>query len=84
MRKKVDERIRTLIENGVKLRHRSMFVIIGDKSRDQVRYLSSLHWTHIPYNFGFLDINCTILFLSVCVTSLTDSEPPSYAVKGNH
>ncbi|KAJ1412894.1 tRN [Sesbania bispinosa] len=36
MRKKVDERIRTLIENGVKTRHRSMFVIIGDKSRDQV------------------------------------------------
>ncbi|KAK7273264.1 hypothetical protein RIF29_14313 [Crotalaria pallida] len=35
MRKKVDERIRTLIENGVKLRHRSMFVIIEDKSRDQ-------------------------------------------------
>lgn len=36
MRKKVDERIRTLIENGVKSRHRSMFVIIGDKSRDQI------------------------------------------------
>ncbi|CAF2259855.1 RNA cytidine acetyltransferase 1 [Brassica rapa] len=36
MRKKVDERIRTLIENGVKLRHRSMFVIVGDKSRDQI------------------------------------------------
>ncbi|KAJ9177703.1 hypothetical protein P3X46_012893 [Hevea brasiliensis] len=36
MRKKVDERIRTLIENGVKLRHRSMFLIIGDKSRDQI------------------------------------------------
>ncbi|OAY35955.1 RNA cytidine acetyltransferase 2 [Manihot esculenta] len=36
MRKKVDERIRTLIQNGVKLRHRSMFVIIGDKSRDQI------------------------------------------------
>ena len=32
----MDERIRTLIENGVKTRHRSMFVIIGDKSRDQV------------------------------------------------
>ncbi|KZV17283.1 hypothetical protein F511_27535 [Dorcoceras hygrometricum] len=40
MRKKVDERIRNLIENGVKSRHRSMFVIIGDKSRDQI---SSLH-----------------------------------------
>ncbi|KAM7275422.1 hypothetical protein ACFE04_017288 [Oxalis oulophora] len=36
MRKKVDERIRALIENGVKLRHRSMFFIIGDKSRDQI------------------------------------------------
>ncbi|KAL1364804.1 RNA cytidine acetyltransferase 1 [Arachis duranensis] len=36
MRKKVDERIRNLIENGVKTRHRSMFVIIGDKSRDQI------------------------------------------------
>ncbi|OIW18193.1 hypothetical protein TanjilG_31313 [Lupinus angustifolius] len=36
MRKKVDERIRTLIENGVKQRHRSMFVIVGDKSRDQI------------------------------------------------
>ncbi|KAJ4721525.1 RNA cytidine acetyltransferase [Melia azedarach] len=36
MRKKVDDRIRILIENGVKSRHRSMFVIIGDKSRDQI------------------------------------------------
>lgn len=36
MKKKVDERIRTLIENGVKSRHRSMFVIVGDKSRDQI------------------------------------------------
>lgn len=36
MRKKVDERIRTLIENGVKTGHRSMFVMIGDKSRDQI------------------------------------------------
>ncbi|KMT08634.1 hypothetical protein BVRB_6g139110 [Beta vulgaris subsp. vulgaris] len=36
MRKKVDERIRSLIENGVNTRHRSMFVIIGDKSRDQI------------------------------------------------
>ncbi|CAL1380077.1 unnamed protein product [Linum trigynum] len=36
MRKKVDERIRNLIDNGVKLRHRSLFVIIGDKSREQI------------------------------------------------
>lgn len=36
MRKKVDPRIRTLVENGVKTRHRSMFFIVGDKGRDQV------------------------------------------------
>ncbi|KAL6569013.1 hypothetical protein OROGR_000747 [Orobanche gracilis] len=34
MIKKVDERIRTLIENCVKAHHRSI-VIIGDKSPDQ-------------------------------------------------
>lgn len=32
----MDSRIRTLVENGVKLRHRSLFVIVGDKGRDQV------------------------------------------------
>lgn len=36
MRKKVDSRIRTLVENGVATRQRSMFVIVGDKARDQV------------------------------------------------
>mmetsp|Transcript_62876 Transcript_62876/g.124180 ORF Transcript_62876/g.124180 Transcript_62876/m.124180 type:complete len:1081 (-) Transcript_62876:105-3347(-) len=36
MRKKVDSRIRTLIENGVKLRHRSLFIIVGDAGREQV------------------------------------------------
>ncbi|KAL6569009.1 hypothetical protein OROGR_000734 [Orobanche gracilis] len=36
MIKKVDERIRTLIENCVKAHHRSMFVIIGYKSPDQI------------------------------------------------
>jgi hypothetical protein len=36
MRKKVDSRIRTLVENCVKTNHRSLFVIIGDKGREQV------------------------------------------------
>ena len=35
-RKKVDARIRTLIENGVKGNHRSFFVVVGDRGRDQV------------------------------------------------
>ncbi|XP_077994185.1 RNA cytidine acetyltransferase-like isoform X2 [Glandiceps talaboti] len=36
VRKKVDNRIRVLIENGVATRQRSMFVVVGDKGRDQV------------------------------------------------
>lgn len=46
MKKKVDERIRTLIENGVKARHRSMFVIVGDKSLDQVRNTQTYKWAY--------------------------------------
>uniref|UniRef100_A0A8C1HAF8 RNA cytidine acetyltransferase n=1 Tax=Cyprinus carpio carpio TaxID=630221 RepID=A0A8C1HAF8_CYPCA len=34
--KKVDNRIRVQIENGVAEHHRSMFVIVGDRGRDQV------------------------------------------------
>lgn len=36
VKKKIDNRIRLMIENGVKLKHRTMFVIVGDKARDQV------------------------------------------------
>ena len=36
MRKKVDSRIRTLVENCVALKQRSFFVIVGDKGRDQI------------------------------------------------
>ncbi|XP_035521188.1 RNA cytidine acetyltransferase [Morone saxatilis] len=36
VRKKVDNRIRVQIENGVALRHRTMFVVVGDRGRDQV------------------------------------------------
>ena len=41
IRKKVDERVRTLIENGVHARHRSFFVIVGDRGKDQV---ANLHY----------------------------------------
>ncbi|XP_033646077.1 RNA cytidine acetyltransferase-like [Asterias rubens] len=36
VRKKIDNRIRVLIENGVTLGHRSMFVVVGDHGKDQV------------------------------------------------
>ena len=35
VRKKIDNRIRILIENGVAQGRRSMFVVVGDKARDQ-------------------------------------------------
>lgn len=38
VKKKIDNRIRVMIENGVKLGHRTMFIIVGDKARDQVCY----------------------------------------------
>ncbi|XP_034951913.1 RNA cytidine acetyltransferase [Chelonus insularis] len=34
--KKIDNRIRVLIENGIAENYRSMFVVIGEKARDQV------------------------------------------------
>lgn len=36
VKKKIDNRIRVMIENGVHLGHRTMFIIVGDKGRDQV------------------------------------------------
>ncbi len=40
-KKKIDQRIRTLIENNVLLGHRSFFVLIGDHGKDQV---ANLHY----------------------------------------
>lgn len=36
MRKKVDNRIRILVENAVVQRHRAFFVMVGDRGKDQV------------------------------------------------
>eukprot|EP00057_Strongylocentrotus_purpuratus_P027124 XP_011681598.1 PREDICTED: N-acetyltransferase 10 [Strongylocentrotus purpuratus] len=36
VRKKIDNRIRVQIENGVTQGHRSLFVLVGDKGKDQV------------------------------------------------
>ena len=39
MKKKIDERIRILIENCIKLNHRSLFMIVGDRGLFQVANL---------------------------------------------
>ena len=36
VRKKIDNRLRVLIENGVTQGHRSLFVLVGDRGKDQV------------------------------------------------
>ena len=36
VKKKIDARVRTLIENGVATKQRSLFVLVGDKGKDQV------------------------------------------------
>ncbi|PVV04845.1 hypothetical protein BB560_000639 [Smittium megazygosporum] len=41
VKKAVDPRINTLIRNGVQKNHRSFFVLIGDKGKDQI---VNLHW----------------------------------------
>ena len=40
MRKQLDPRIPTLINNNVKQNHRSFIVLVGDKGRDQVCILT--------------------------------------------
>lgn len=47
MRKKIDDKIQTLIKNGIILNERIMFIIVGDRGRDQVNFNSSL----INYHF---------------------------------
>ncbi len=36
VRKKIDGRVKTLLENGVRSGHRSFFVLVGDRAREQV------------------------------------------------
>ena len=42
MKKKIDDRIRILIENCVKLNHRSLFLIVGDRGLYQIVNLHML------------------------------------------
>jgi len=36
MKKKIDKKIRGLIENAAKYRHRAMFIVVGDRGREQI------------------------------------------------
>ncbi len=49
MKKKIDDRIKTLIENSIALLERSMFIIVGDRGRDQI---ANLHYLYTKINPG--------------------------------
>ena len=42
VKKRVDDRVRALIESGVRNGHRSMFVLVGDHGKDQVENLHKI------------------------------------------
>ena len=42
VQKKVDPRVRGLIEHGVRKNHRSFFVLVGDHGKDQVENLHKI------------------------------------------
>ena len=56
MKKNIDLKIKTLIENGIKTRHRTFFIIIGNKGHEQVilNYLKQLTILQKVFNFHSL------------------------------
>jgi N-acetyltransferase 10 len=42
MKKKIDKKIKALIENAAKYKHRAMFIVVGDRGRDQIVNLHHL------------------------------------------
>ena len=64
---KVDNRIRILIENGVAKQHRSMFVIVGDRGKDQVCHTSSFIMVIIRIIMTIIIIFITLLSLQMLI-----------------
>lgn len=60
VRRKIDNRIRVLIENGVTLGHRTMFVVVGEKARDQVsiQLNTCMYFEDVHLVLVFPYINC--------------------------
>ena len=57
VRKKIDNRIRVMIENGITLGHRTMFAVVGDKAKDQVVILHHMVRTREGVVFSHMIIN---------------------------
>ena len=60
----MDSRIRTLVENCVKLGQRSLFVIVGDKGRDQVHLRGLLLLSaQLPLSGAASTVHCVLTTL---------------------
>jgi len=75
MKKKIDERIITLIENCVKMNQRSMFLIIGDRGLYQVSNwikLTLLYrlWTYIKFWLKHM-VNLNLVFFGAIRKNLS-------------
>ena len=76
MRKQLDHRIPTLIDNNVKKNHRSFIILVGDKGRDQVPsfyiYACSkvLKTPFIDCKFTFLIISSKSFSSAFCIMVL--------------
>jgi len=61
VRKKIDNRIRVLIENGVATGHRTMFVVIGDHARDQVNSTKLITLHYVIVNFVYVSVQMNLM-----------------------
>jgi N-acetyltransferase 10 len=61
MKKKIDDKIKILIENCLASYERSMFIIVGDRGRDQVNKINNFYKKLFLFNKlkNFLQINKT-------------------------
>ena len=64
VKKKIDNRIRVLIENGIKSFHRSLIVVVGDKGRDQVMFYHNFIFR------GNQSLSFRLLFFIICFRKL--------------
>ena len=74
VRKKIDNRIRVMIENGITLGHRTMFAVVGDKAKDQVVILHHMVRT-LRTREG--------LVLQITIVLITDVNPNKISLSMN-
>ena len=82
VRKKIDNRLRVMIENGVALGHRTMFVVVGDKGRDQVKIEATkiLKTDSIQFNASSSRQSKVCIFINVVLFS--GRHPPPHVKQG--